>query len=108
MAQNRRLKLHECLQELIGVRSDGKPNVYFQPPSKTRLNYPCLIYGRTDVRTQRADNKVYSATTAYLVTLIDENPDSELNEKLIQLPMCSFDRHFTSDNLNHDVYKLFY
>ena len=103
-----RLSLQTLLQNLIGVRSDGKANVYFQPPESVKMNYPCIIYGRNDSSEIRANNKMYGFTNGYLVTVIDTNPDSVILDKLICLPMCSFDRHYTADNLNHDVYKLYY
>ena len=108
MGQDRRLSLHATLQALIGIRRDRKPNVYFQPPSTVRMNYPCIVYSRNDANAVYADNKLYNFTRGYLITVIDEDPDSEIPDKVFQLPMCSFDRHFTVDNLNHDTYKLFY
>ena len=31
-----------------------------------------------------------------------------LIEKLLELPYASFNRHYVSDNLNHDIIKLYY
>jgi hypothetical protein len=55
-----------------------------------------------------ADNKPYNHQKAYMVTVIDRNPDSEIPEKIAMLPMCKFNRHYTKDNLNHDIYTLYY
>lgn len=100
---NRRLELHEKLVEILGSR-----NVYFQPPASIKMKYPAIVYERNDIVNRHANNKVYNQRMAYTVTLIDSNPDSETVVKLSQLPMCRFDRHFESDNLNHDVYTLHY
>jgi len=43
-----------------------------------------------------------------MVTVIDRNPDSDLPGKVAELPMCTFNRFFTADNLNHDVYTIFF
>ena len=51
---------------------------------------------------------MYNHTVGYMVTVIDPNPISDIHEKILRLPLCSFDRHYTQDNLNHDVYNLYY
>ena len=43
-----------------------------------------------------------------MVTVIDPDPDGILSDKVLALPMSSFDRHFTMNNLNHDVYNVYY
>lgn len=44
----------------------------------------------------------------YQVTVVDKNPDSVIHEKVLKLPLCKFDRHYNKDNLNHDVYTLYF
>jgi hypothetical protein len=98
-----RLELQAILVDLL-----GSDNVYFQPPPTKAMDYPCIRYERTDARTAFADNNPYRNTTAYLITVIDQNPDSLIPAKVADLPMCVFDRFYTADNLNHDVYKIFF
>ena len=98
-----RLELHEKLCEILGSR-----NVYFQPPASVRLNYPAIIYSRKDIDNRYADDLVYKQDTAYDVTVIDPNPDSEIVVKVSRLPTCRFDRNYKADNLNHDVFTLYY
>lgn len=100
---DKRLELHEKLVEVLGSR-----NVYFQPPASIKMKYPAIVYERNDIINRHANNQVYNHRIAYTVTMIDTNPDSETVVKLSQLPMCSYDRHFESDNLNHDVFTLYY
>ena len=95
--------LQALLEELLGSR-----NVYFQPPESVKLKYPCIVYERSDIRTVRADNLPYLKHKRYTVTYIDEDPDSKIPDKLLELERCGFDRHLTSDNLNHDVFTLYY
>lgn len=83
-------------------------NIYFQPPPSFKMNYPCVIYKRDYAETKFSDNKPYNNQTRYLVTVVDANPDSTIPSKIAALPMCIFDRFYTAENLNHDVYKLFY
>lgn len=99
----RRLDLHELLVGVLGSR-----NVYFQPPSVEKMRYPCIVYQRNRLDVKSANDSTYGMTTGYMATLIDLNPDSAIFEKLARLPMCRFDRHFTADSLNHDVFTLYY
>lgn len=98
-----RLKLQTLLEELLGSR-----NVYFQPPSSVRMKYPAIVYSRDDIRNDHANNQTYMQSTAYQVTVIDSDPDSEIVKKVANLPMCAFDRHYVADNLNHDTFTLYY
>jgi hypothetical protein len=40
--------------------------------------------------------------------VIDKNPDSVHVEDVSNLPYCSFDRHYTVDNLHHDVFTIYF
>lgn len=107
---DRRLQLQTILEQILGTENEplDKKRVYFQPPPNWLMEYPCIVYERSTGDTQFADNRPYKFTMRYSVTLIDEDPDSEYLEKIANLPMCTYDRHFTSDNLNHDVFNLYY
>jgi hypothetical protein len=99
MAQ--RLELQALLLTMV-------PNVYFQPPPSVMMKYPCIVYKRDYNNTEFADDKPYKHRKRYMVTVIDQNPDSDIPEKVKELPLCLFDRFYTADNLNHDVFKLFF
>lgn len=98
-----RLQLQSLLEGLL-----GSDKVYFQPPANVSLVYPCIIYKRDASQTEFADNSPYYRRVRYQVTVIDKNPDSELPNKVAALPLCLFDRFYTADNLNHDVFNLFF
>lgn len=95
--------LQTLLEELL-----GSDHVYFQPPSTVQLKYPAIIYNRNDINNTFADDSVYKQSFEYKLTVIDKNPDSEIVKKVSALPKCRFDRHFNSNNLNHDVFVLYY
>lgn len=95
-------------QNLQALLESFADNVYFQPPENIKLNYPCIIYQRDFAETDFADNNPYKHTLRYMVTVIDRNPDSDLPSRVAGLPMCLFNRFYTADNLNHDVYTLFF
>lgn len=98
-----RLDLHEILCGVLNSRS-----CYFQPPSSVRMQYPAIRYSIKDVEKRSADDIAYRKLPCYELILIDKNPDSEFIEKLLDLPYCSYDRHYESDNLNHYVFTLYF
>jgi len=83
-------------------------NVYFQPPASINMVYPCIVYSRNSVKSEFANNLTYVSKKNYTVIVIDKNPDSEIPDKIKALPYCTFNRHYTADNLNHDVFTMFY
>ena len=96
-----RLKLHEILCGIVN-------NVYYQPPSTVKMKYPAIVYAREDIDNVFADDSVYAQSHSYQITVIDENPDSEIVMAVSKLPRCRFNRHFTSEILNHDTFILIY
>lgn len=100
---NSRLELHEILADILGSR-----NVYFQPPESVKIEYPAIIYSRSDIDNTFADNNVYLQNHRYQVIVVDKDPDSVIVDAVSKYPTARFDRHYTSDNLNHDVFTVFY
>lgn len=98
-----RLELQTLLESLLGSR-----NVYFQSPASVMMKYPAIVYSVDDIENTHANNGVYAQMKAYSITIIDEDPDSELIDKISRLPLCAFDRHYVADNLNHDVFTLYF
>lgn len=95
------LSLPEVFKEIL-----GNNNVYFQPPSSVKMKYPAIVYSRKKIDNLHANNEVYMQSLSYEVVVIDYEPDSEIVMKVSRLPKCIHDRHFESDNLNHDVFTL--
>lgn len=98
-----RIDLQEKLEELL-----GSSNVYYQPPASVKMEYPAIRYSRKNVDKKSADNAAYKLTNCYEIIVIDRKPDNKVIEKLLSLPMCSYDRQYKADNLNHDVLTLYY
>lgn len=99
----RRYELQELLEEILGSKQ-----VHFQRPSNTQMSYPAILYDIAKVNNTYADNLAYLKMRAYTVIIIDHDPDSDISEKISELPYCRFDRHYRSNNLNHFVYTLYY
>lgn len=100
---NRRLDLQAKLVELL-----GSTNVYHQPPPSVEMKYPCIVYNRDSSSTDFANNHLYRNRKRYQVTVITADPDSDIPDKVESLPLCSFSRSFKADQLNHDVFNLFF
>ena len=98
-----RPNLQTKLEQILGSR-----NVYFQPPESIKLNYPAIVYKRSNIQNTFADNEVYKQSCFYEITVIYRKPDSQITKKLSKLPKIRFDRSFTYDNLNHDVFTIYY
>jgi hypothetical protein len=96
-----RLDLHQILQTITQF-------VYFQPPTNVKLQYPCIVYKRGFADTTFADDSPYNHTKRYMITVIDPDPDSKIPDKVAALPMSLFNRFYTADDLNHDVYNVYF
>lgn len=99
-----RLELQAILADIVG----DNDRVYFQPKTNINLQYPCIIYSRNYAKPEFADDSLYLNTKRYMVTVIDSDPDSALPDQVAALPMSTFNRFYTADNLNHDVYLIFF
>lgn len=99
----RRIQLNQLLEGIL-----GSEEAHFQPPANTEMQYPAIVYRLEDELVQHADNAVYNRTKRYSVTVITDDPDSDIPDKVAALPMCSFDRYYPADNLNHYVYNLYF
>lgn len=98
-----RLQLQTQLEEMLGSR-----NVYYQPPESVKLEYPAIVYAKKEIKSTFANDTTYLTPRSYELTVIDKRPDNAVIDRLLRLPMCRFDRHFKSDNLNHDVLTLYF
>lgn len=99
----RRFDLHEKLVAALGTKY-----VYFQPPESIKMTYPCIVYSRDAGFTDFADDAPYKTKMRYQITVIDQDPDSDIPSRVAKLPMTLFSQHFTADNLNHDVYNTYF
>ncbi len=75
--------LRERLQQIMGSNK-----VYFDPPTNTAMEYPCIKYELTKRRAGFANGNRYIRNDSYTVTLIDKNPKTGIAtcEKIEALP----------------------
>lgn len=106
---NRRQKLHDVLCDILLCPTTGvECRAYFQPPASVKMKYPAIIYAIDDIDNTFANDGVYLSAKKYSVTVVDSDPDSDLVNKVASIPTSRFNRHYTNDNLNHDVFEIFF
>lgn len=99
-----RAELNDKLIEIL-----GSGHVYFEPPESVKLVYPCIVYERSAGDTDFANNMPYRFQVRYSVTIISRDADEAVLHKLaMSLPYITYDRHFVTDGLHHDVFDLYY
>lgn len=85
------------------------PNVYFQPPSDVRMNFPAIIYTRDRPFMNKANNGAYMFQWSYRITVVDTTPDSDIPESLVRaFSTCVVDSTAVIEGLNHTYLTLYY
>lgn len=99
-----RLQLHEKLVSLLGSN-----NAYFQPPPTVQMTFPCFVYERASGLTEYAENSPYKYNQSYNIIYVSKDPDSEemLRRIAFAFPTIRYIRHYTANNLNHDLFTLY-
>ena len=72
------------------------------------MKYPAIVYALDDIENTFANDGVYLSARKYSVTVIDSDPDNSLVDKVASMPTSRYNRHYTKDNLNHDVFEIFF
>jgi hypothetical protein len=72
------------------------------------MAYPAIVYERSRADSKFADDFAYLITKQYSLKLISQNPDESMFEAVAALPMCAHQRFFVVDNLNHDVFNIYF
>lgn len=98
----KRLDLQRLLETL------GAYGVYFQPPEGSHIKYPAIVYSLDNMYINSANDRTYRLEKRYQITVIDENPDSQIPDRIAYLPKTSFKTAFRKDRLNHTVFTTYF
>lgn len=101
-ANERRTKLSEMLHLVL-----GSENVYFQPPENQKIEYPAIIYNLEKENVRRANNRRYFTCDRYQIKFIRKQFESDVTDKLLDLPYCEHTREYKYADLYHDVYSIY-
>lgn len=100
---DRRLALQKIFEQILGSR-----NVYFQPPENFKMRYPCIVYELKGIFTLYASNGKHRKVPRYQCMLITADPDNDILEKILELPMSSLESPYTASNLYHYPITIYY
>lgn len=98
-----RTDLQTKLESFLGCK-----NVYYEPPENVKIKYPAIVYSKDDMYRISADNRGYISYSQYTITVIDYMPDNPAIKKILEMPMASYDRHYRSNNLEHDIINIYW
>lgn len=104
MSSRDRTELEMIFKEIL-----GSDNVYFSPPAKIHLHFPCIIYKLKGINTRTADNINYAKFRQYDIQLIDENPDSPFVDKILDIPRTRQEgTPYSVDHLMHYNFSIIF
>ena len=98
-----RLELHNIFVKIF----ENNNNIYYQPPENIKIEYPALIYTKDNINIKYANNRSYIIKDRYMITIIDKRPDNQAIKKILNLENTSYNRHYVSNGLNHDVLTIY-
>lgn len=98
-----RLELQQVLEDILGSR-----NVYYNPPPSLQMQYDAIRYTDKVNWDRFANNKRYSKKNCYEVIVITKKRRQKLVDAMLELPYCSYDRTYKADNLDHDVFTIYF
>ena len=98
-----RLELQAELERIL-----GSENVYYQPPESTKIVYPAIVYERSDIKSDHADDSCYIQQHYYRVTFISYDQDNDVVELLSKIKTARYIRHYVVDKLYHDTFTIAY
>lgn len=82
-------------------------NVYFQPPTGRKLEYPCIVYKVEEMSIRYADDYAYNVHDKYDVKYITRNPDDTTRYEFLRIPYCSSRKMYIADNLYHYPFTVY-
>lgn len=104
---DKRRELHDKIKAAVSGIVSGD-QIYYQPPEGFRLDYPCIVYEMTGVWDRFGSGKRFAGKRKYQMMLITRDPDCPAVEKLLGLTYTALDRTFTTDNLYHYTFTIYY
>lgn len=93
-------KAYSVLKEIVG------DNIYFNPPSNLKIQYPCCVCSINDILNKNADDEVYNQNVRYDCTLITKNVNDPLLKELSKINTFRYSRHYVVDGLHHYAFLI--
>ena len=102
-SEEKRFLFDEMLKETTGLS-----NVYYDPPESVLMEYPAIVYKKTNMPARYANNKKYMKHLAFEVQVIAEDADTPYVDLVHNIKYSAFDRHFIADDLHHDTFTIIF
>jgi hypothetical protein len=101
---------HRPILQTTLMSIKGVKHVYFDPPTGTKMEYPCIRFSLAGRDSEYANDKKYIKGESYVITFITKDPvtATKVCDQLEELPYISFDRPYIADGLHHYVYRKSY
>lgn len=96
-----RLVLHNLLLELFPTLK-----LYFRPPSKIILEYPCIVYDVKKLNANYAANKPYNKGTTYQLTVMTNLPGFADAKKVLDIPNSTHTTSYIVSDIVHDIFDV--
>jgi hypothetical protein len=78
--------------------------LYFNPPSKVQLIYPCIIYTHDNYENNMANNSNYKTTTIYQITIMSRIPGIDVKPIFNIGGVVNHVNSFTNEDIIHEVF----
>lgn len=86
---------------------DFAKNVYYQPPQSVKLTYPCIVYSRSRMAGEYANNQMYIEYVGYKLVYITKDAEDSVPLKILRgIDYCTLDSDYESDNLYHTAFTV--
>lgn len=86
------------------ILSQAGQHVYYQPPDNTHVLTPCIMYQIADGDTKFADNIPFLHNIRYKITVVDDDPDTTISDRIARMQMCIRSNRFVTNGLYHDIF----
>jgi hypothetical protein len=83
-------------------------NVYYDPPESVLMEYPAIVYKKTNMPARYANNKKYIKRLAFEVKVIAEDADTKYVDLINDMDFSHYDRHYVAYDLHHDVFTIIF
>ena len=100
--EDQRVSLQRKLESL----GDITHKVYYQPPDDITIEYPCIIYERSNIKNTSADDTVYQQTYSYNIIVAEKSPVSALVEEVSKLTGIRFLNHYVRNKIIYDSFTI--
>lgn len=97
-----RTTLHTKMQEVY-----PEYRLYFRPPTKLILEYPCIVYEPRTFDVTHSNNTPYNIGTIFNVTMMRPLPgDPEEAEGMLSIQGSEHTTSFVRNDIVHDVFTI--